>query len=275
MSDQKPETRFKRIEYSTTDNKKLVGILGIPDRVNGFALLTHGINVDKNEYGNFYSDLADALYEAGVASLRFDFRGHGESGGTSMDVSIVGDEFDINASIAQIRHYWLAPILFVATSFGAGPMILVADRDPSQVKGLVLIAPVLDYKRTFLEPVTPWAKASFNPKTIREAHATGYIFLDDAKLNARILEEFANIRPDEILARSDLPTLIIHGDKDSMVPYSVSKAVASTRKNIQLVTIRNGDHGYPDINDETEGSGPKSLANKRLMIQEVIRFATG
>jgi len=267
------KANFKRIEYSTRDGKKLVGIIGIPTEVRGFALLTHGINVDKNEFGNFYSDLADALYAAGVASLRFDFRGHGESSGSSMEVSVLGDELDINASIAQVQDHWDGKILFVATSFGAGPMILVANREPNRVKGLALIAPVLDYKRTFLEPVTPWAKASFNPKAIKKSRETGYIVLDDVRLSSKILEEFATIRPYELLGKLDLPTLIIHGDKDSMVPYSVSKEVAATRQSIRLVTIRNGDHGYPDVDDETEGSGQQSLANKRFMIQEVVRFA--
>ena len=37
----------------------------------------HGITVDKDEYLGFFRDGADWLAKHGIASLRFDFRGHG------------------------------------------------------------------------------------------------------------------------------------------------------------------------------------------------------
>jgi len=109
---------FREIRYRTLDGEKLAGILSIPKNPHGFVLMMHGITESKDEYLGFYSKMAKSLHDNGVASLRFDFRGHGESTGSSLDISVIGDVLDIKASIAQVRKYWKRPISLVATSFG-------------------------------------------------------------------------------------------------------------------------------------------------------------
>lgn len=262
----------RKITYKSIDGISLTGILSIPPNPKYFALMMHGITVDKDEWQGFYRDMAYELFKHRIATLRFDFRGHGESGGSSLDISIVGDILDIKASIKQIRLRWSNQLIFIATSFGAGPAILTASQIKEEVKSLILIAPVIDYKATFLQPKTEWAKASFNEEAFRELSKKGYLLLDEYyKLSPKLIEEFRLIKPYVALDSLNMPILLIHGEKDSMVPFEVSKQCAKRKRKLKFIPLPGADHGYVDAEDET-GEAPKSLKNKMKIFREIIKF---
>jgi alpha/beta superfamily hydrolase len=62
----------------------------------------HGGGVTREE-GGFFTRLAVGLAEAGIASLRFNLRGHGESEGRQEDLTIAGILGDVRAAIAFVR----------------------------------------------------------------------------------------------------------------------------------------------------------------------------
>ena len=64
----------------TSDGLHLSGTLVLPDSAHQAAVLVHGGGVTREE-GGFFTRLAAGLADAGIASLRFDLRGHGESEG--------------------------------------------------------------------------------------------------------------------------------------------------------------------------------------------------
>lgn len=269
------DVKSTRVEYKSVDGTPLVGIISMPSETKGFVLMMHGITVDKDEWENFYVDLADELHREGLGTLRFDFRGHGESGGSSMDVSIMGNVLDIKASIEQIKKHWCGKIIFIATSFGAGPAIITASEIQDVVQCLVLIAPVIDYDATFLNPRTEWAKESFNESAFEELQKKGYLILDESfKLSANLIEEFRTTKPYEILDTLKIPVLSIHGEKDSMVPFEITKKHAQPNPESKFFPLPNADHGYPDYDDET-GKGPKSQENKKKIFNEINHFIAG
>ena len=65
-------------------------------------LWLHGITVNKDEYLEFFKEGAEYVSQKGIDSLRIDFRGHGDSSGTSLDFSIVGQMIDIDSAIKYI-----------------------------------------------------------------------------------------------------------------------------------------------------------------------------
>jgi len=75
-----------------------------PDRrIIGAAVLIHGGGATRDE-GGFFTRIAAGLAEVGVASLRFDLRGHGESEGRQEDLTICGVVNDIRAAVDHIRQ---------------------------------------------------------------------------------------------------------------------------------------------------------------------------
>jgi pimeloyl-ACP methyl ester carboxylesterase len=266
---------IKTHKYKSVDGTPLEGILSLPSRARWFAMMLHGITVDKNEWNGFYEEMAGYLYQRGVGTFRFDFRGHGQSGGSSLDVSILGDVLDIIASTREISTLWQKPLSIVATSFGAGPAIFAAKQLESRVNRLVLIAPVLDYGMTFLKPVTPWAKNSFTRQALAKVSSNGYLLLDGHfKLSARLIEEFKWLQPWRALQSLSKPVLLIHGDRDSMVPFGASRKYFCRKDAWKFVRLAGADHGYATVGDES-GNSKASVANKHRILEEIENFIVG
>ena len=265
-------TTEREIHYRSIDRTPITGVLSLPSKPVAFALLMHGITVDKNEWGNLYGEMSSYFHGFGIGSLRFDFRGHGESGGTSMDVSIIDYILDIKAGVAQASKYWRKPLVFVATSFAAGPAIMTAAQLQAHVTRLALIAPVIDYEATFLRPITPWAKASFTKEALEDVSRKGYLLLDGSfKLSPRLIEEFRVIKPQAFMETLRAPVLTIHGERDSMVPFRVSRMYGAPNRASKFIALAGADHGFADSADET-GESPKSQQNKRRIFSEIVDF---
>lgn len=240
------------------------------------VLWMHGISVNKNEYLGFFRDGAQRFADNGISSIRFDFRGHGDSSGNSLDFSVVGQNLDVRAVVAMAQRQ-CAPgsrIHVVGASFGAPPAIFAAARYPDAVRSVSLIAPVLSYRRTFLEPETDWAKDLFSGEALRQLDDTGRLYFDsEFCIGHSLVEEMRIIRPDIALAELEQRVLVVHGDRDAMVPYDATLQACRGLQHVKLVTLRGADHGFMQEGDE-EGVSPQSIANKERifgMIEEHLR----
>lgn len=92
--------------------------------------------------------LVAGLHAAGIATLRFDWRGAGQSKG-----EITGDpdaaKADFGAALAQLTVLHAGPYVATGYSFGAATALTVAASDP-RVTRLVLVAPPVGLLRTEL-----------------------------------------------------------------------------------------------------------------------------
>ncbi|MCD6300840.1 MAG: alpha/beta fold hydrolase [Staphylothermus sp.] len=185
--------------------------------------------MNKNEFRGFYSELAEKLCFRGFASLRFDFRGHGESEGYQREFSVIEQILDIKASIKEISKIWKGPISIIATSFGAGATIIYTALYGSRINTLILISPVIDYVATFLKPTTPWTKEEFSKERMKTLETNGYLELNGTfDIGAKLVEELKLIKPYEYIKMLKIPVLTIHGDKDTMVPFRSFKNIWNT-----------------------------------------------
>src|ERR1051325_10062982 len=63
----------------------------------GAVLLVHGFSVDLHEEGTF-DKLVQALARRRLSTVRFSFRGHGESAGKQEEMTIAGERLDLSSA---------------------------------------------------------------------------------------------------------------------------------------------------------------------------------
>ncbi|MGD1084990.1 MAG: alpha/beta fold hydrolase [Verrucomicrobiota bacterium] len=238
----------------------------------GVVLWLHGITVNRDEYKGFFKDGAEFLADGGVDSLRIDFRGHGNSSGSSLDFCVTGQMLDVDAAFKYLSWHYKErrKLVIVGCSFGAPPTLFAAEQNPDVVDGVVLIAPVLSYKRTFLQPETEWAKSLFNQRTLSRLERTNKLFINPTfAISSRLIEEMKIIKPEKALHDLNKKMVLIHGDADSMVPFQVSEDAAKADLRVQLIRFAQMEHGFMNVEDE-EGMDARSLENK-LRIYKIIQ----
>lgn len=236
-----------KLWFKTSDGLKLCGILSKPQNSTGkCVILCHGITVDKEEDGIF-TELAYKLCSSGFAVFRFDFRGHGESEGKSVDMTILGETKDLEAAVKFLRKIGYKKLGILGASFAGGAVSLFASSHPEKVQALILWNAGIDYSSK-IRPVTPWGKKYFGKPAFERAEKFGFTEIGSRKfkIGKRLLDEFKVLKPWKNLAKLNIPILFIHGDKDSYIPYSDSVKYSKLFQNAELVTIHGAEHGFHD-----------------------------
>lgn len=248
---------MRQIELVSIDGMSLDGVVhpSAESPARGTVVQVHGINAEMDE-GGMFTRLADELASAGFDVVRFSFRGHGNSGGTQRGVTIAGEMLDLQAAVEFAMRTFAGRLTLVAASFGAVTTCLSLPWFGDRLERLVLWNPVLDLRRTFVVPELPWGKENFGPEQQALLASQGYMVLDGEFEIGRVLfEEFRHYQPLERLDASVVPTLVVHGDRDSYVSYDIAQAVASVNPNFVFHAVVGSDHGFDSRSHEDEAIG--------------------
>lgn len=224
----------ERVGLTTEDGLRLDAVWHEGgDRV---VVLAHGLTVDLEENGLF-EPLAAALVERGLSVLRFSFRGHGTSDGADRDMTIAGERRDLLAAVEWAGR----PVALLGSSFGAVSVTLSCADLGDAVRAVVLWQPVLDLRRTFLEPELPLARALYGTRVDGEHDLDGRFML-----GAPLFDEFAALRPIDAFLAAAPPALVIHGDADSHVSHDIARDTAHRRPHTDWCSIPGAEHGFLD-----------------------------
>ncbi len=235
----------------------LVGILTQPDKPTDTAIvLAHGFSVDKEE-GGIFTKLAKELTEDGFATFRFDFRYHGESGGSWKDFTVSGEVEDLSEVVDFLRFKKFKKIGIVAASFGGSIGVLYSAKKNPQA--LCLWNPILDYKNVFLEPKTKWGKRKFGGKW-KEIEEKGFLEVNKKKMGKEMYRELKSTNLEVLFPKIKCSVLIVHGDKDTYVPYSDSeKYVKTFGGKSELFTVEGAEHGFHDKKKDAKEANTKTI----------------
>ena len=245
----------KEIYIPCIDNSEIPAVLHQSDSnkysEKGVVILVHGIFSTKDERGRFIRQ-AKLHNEMDFDVIRFDFRGHGDHKIISEDITIGGMILDFHSVMKYAKSLNYKQIYVVASSFGASILLLYLQIKPNIYPSrIVLLNPLLDYNLTFFNPILPYAKNFFNEEGYNELETTGYITLEEGfKMNINMINEMKLLQPYEIIKELNIPTRIIHGDKDSKLPYSITQEYSSLSNIIDFQTIHGADHAFKPEADE-------------------------
>jgi len=247
----------QELSITTRDGFSLYALAEIPEHANATVILCHGITSDHHE-GGLFDGLAKAFTAEGFCVVRFDYRGHGKSSGSSLDVSLEGEQTDLSAVYTALRDSEKFPGRFavVAGSFSCASAIRLSLS--ANLCSLVLVNPVFDYFRTFIKPETPWGRGiegTLNSPSL-PVGARAEIPKQDFLISTKLWEEMERDITPVIAERLKVPTIAFHGDKDQKVP--LQPLVDFARKNpgtMKLRIVPGEDHGLkatrPQVISET------------------------
>jgi pimeloyl-ACP methyl ester carboxylesterase len=189
-------------------------------------------------------------------TIAYDHRGTGATLAPVASISIKNMVADVFAVMDKMD---IETCILAAESAGAMVAVTAALEGPQRFEGLVLVDPLLHnkdegsdtafingLKTNFAEIVTRFADACVpegEPNSI-EIRNWGRKILARASPESavRLLEciHGVDLRPQ--LARLQLPTLILHGDLDTIVPLTDSEYIASQISNSCLHVIKGAGH---------------------------------
>lgn len=212
------------------------------------VILMHGIFSSKDY--NPMPAIAKGLAKAGIASIRFDFNGHGTSEGRMQDMTIEKEIADAMAVYDYVKALpYVSEIGFLGHSQGGVVASMAAGRLAAQgqdaPKRLVLIAPGAVIKNACQNG--KFFNARFDPKDPPEfIRCWGFMKLGrEYLLTTQDLDIYGTAAAYEGKVR------ILHGTKDKIVPMWCSEQYKETYGDrAELVVIKGENHTITNRRDE-------------------------
>ena len=228
--------RFEKIAFAGAGGAALAGRLDLPDdgAPRAFALFAHGFTLGKDSL--VATRVAQGLADRGIATLRFDFAGIGESGGEFAATTFSSNVEDLLAAAAWLRANREAPALLVGHSFGGAATLAAAARIP-EARAIATIGAPADpghVTHNFAEALQAIAEHGAAEVKLGSRRLTiGRAFVDD-------------------LARHDLkaavatlrrPLLVLHAPRDEIVGIANASAIFAAAKHPKsFVSLDDADH---------------------------------
>ncbi|MBR1216745.1 alpha/beta hydrolase [Bradyrhizobium sp. U87765 SZCCT0131] len=237
------ETAAEMIEVGSGADARAIAVRARPGTGPGLFWL-----------GGFASDMkgtkAQALDEwaaaRGRACIRFDYSGHGESGGAFIDGTIGRWAEE---SLAVFDRFCSGPQIVVGSSMGGWMALLLARalrqrtaQQRASLAGIVLIAPAPDFTEALM-----WK--SFSPEIRAEIEARGVWYRpseygDPQPITRRLIEDGRNHLVLDRSIDTGCPVRILQGARDPDVPWQHAFELTHRlpSEDVVLTMIQDGDH---------------------------------
>ena len=210
------------------------------------VVMSHGLFNEKDEHGR-YARLSSLLNGIGLATVRCDFRGHGEQGAPLCDATVSGMVLDLQAASRRARRaYTGIDCWWVASIFGGAVSTLSLQmRHALGPARMALLNLALDFRATFSKPHSPVAAELFKPARWDLAWQTGRLEVD-RRAHARsgifsgplaALADLSLLYPKLALECSLPPTRIVHGTADLMVPHDLTRNLSALSPSINFRSV--------------------------------------
>jgi putative redox protein len=227
--------KTQKFEFDGGEGQRLSGQLDLPDGTpKAYALFAHCFTCTKRSHAAVR--IARALTLRGIAVLRFDFTGLGESDGDFAASNFSGNVRDLVAASAAMESQGIEPTLMVGHSLGGAAILAAAVQLPN-IAAIVTIAAPFDVghvTRLFgdkLDEIVERGEAQVDlggtPFQIRRS------FIDDLKLH----------EPASTIAHLGRPLLVLHSPLDQIVGIdNASSIFLAARHPKSFVSLDHADH---------------------------------
>ena len=237
------------------DHGKLSALIQKPELKPGekcpMVIFCHGFSGNKN--GPLFELICDTLQQHGIASVRFDFNGHGESEGEFKDMTVPNEIEDAKKVVAYVRDLrYVSDLAIVGHSQGGVVAAMTAGQLSEELgkpafKAVGLMAPAAVLRDDAI-------KGSTMGKMYDPLDPPEYVELWGGKKLGREYIKTAFWLPIyETAVAYQGPALIIHGTADRVVPFTYGERYHQLWPRSEYVLLERYDHGFmQDIHHATD-----------------------
>jgi len=294
-----PPASVRESIYSfASDGFELTGTLAVPRDVPvttpvgviiaGSGATDRNGNAGTSMRTNTYAQLAWRLAERGIATLRYDKRGVGQSQGDFDMAAVTFDDFAGDATAAAqalANEGRFSPVVFVGHSEGAALAIRAANNG-APVNGVVLLAGM---GRPFLEVLREQLVGLLDSATVAQFDTAMPTYLaggDPGELpaslgpffrpvNRRFTQTISEFAPTREIAALAVPVLIIQGGTDFQVTVEDAGLLAGAKPTARLVVIDDANHVFKRAAEGNRASQTRTYLDPTLpVVPELVDVIT-
>lgn len=241
----------------------LVGTLVVPTAPgpHPVVLMLHGFGSSRDEVHRMFARTAAALADEGIASLRIDFRGSGDSAGKFQDTTIDTQLADTERALDWLRGQKdidPARIGLLGFSLGGAIAILTAGRHPYDIQSLVVWSTVGDLRADFLSLLG----AETFERARQKGHATHDLGWREVTLGRAFFESLDDHDIATTLVQYNGPFLAIAGTEDPLARHA--RPLAESVDGM-TVMVRDADHVF-------HSSNPRATPVDTVIQTTTVRF---
>ena len=189
--------------------------------------------------GDKATALAAFAAARGQAMLRFDYSGHGASGGAFLDGTIGQWAAD---ALAAVDCLTTGPLVLVGSSMGGWIALLTALARPDRVMALVGVAAAPDFtQRLMWDSMTPAERLTLvNDGVLHIPSQYG----DPTPITRKLIEDGRN----HLVLKTPIAfpgrVRLLHGQADPDVPWELALRIADrvTSADVEIALVKDGDH---------------------------------
>jgi pimeloyl-ACP methyl ester carboxylesterase len=233
---------IENIIFTNRSGQSLSGRLDLPEETpQAYALFAHCFTCSKNLKA--VAHISKALNGEGIAVLRFDFTGLGESEGDFGDTNFSSNVSDLIDAANYLAQNHTAPRILIGHSLG-GAAVLQAAAELKSVKAVVVIGTPAE--PTHVKRALAGVEDEIEQKGEAEVDLSGRRF----KIKKQFLDDLEKNKMAKIIRKLKRALLILHSPTDSVVGIdNAAKIFAAARHPKSFVSLDRADHLLSDSDD--------------------------
>jgi putative redox protein len=234
---------FKNLEFTNAAGQKLSARLDSPAEVkpSAYALFAHCFTCSKNIKA--IGHISRALTRNGIAVMRFDFTGLGESEGDFADTNFSSNVDDLVTAAAFMETKYEAPKILIGHSLGGAAVLQAAAKIPSSTAIISIAAPA--------DP-THVTRALGDTKDIIERRGEANVDLAGRsfKIKKQFIDDLGSVAMQETIRNLNRALLIFHSPVDDVVGIeNAAKIFQIARHPKSFISLDKADHLLMDSRD--------------------------
>ncbi|SDT14171.1 putative redox protein [Maribacter dokdonensis] len=236
---------FEKVSFINSQGKKLAARLERPDNQepHSYAIFAHCFTCNKNF--SAVRNISRALVSKGIAVLRFDFTGLGESEGEFEETNFSSNVSDLIEAAKYLEQHYKAPSLLIGHSLGGAAVIFAA----SELDSVAAVS-------TIGAPSSPAHVQHLFKSNVDEINATGKAKVNiggrDFTIKKDFIDDIESKPMKEVLKNLRKPYLVLHSPQDTIVGIENAKELYQYAHHPKsFISIDKADHLLMDSVDST------------------------